>query len=83
MFAVTHARWCNDHQLIEDNDGSVQGFCQSEVYTGHVSVVLLVDEDTGGPRIDVYSDNTETTPADARALAAELLRVAAIVEGAT
>ncbi len=80
MTAVTHRSWCNSH--IDDEDGP--GLCSRESEPAP-TFGIDVTEDEGGLALDLWhpmrpgQERRSFTAAEARAIAAELLRAAELV----
>lgn len=80
-FGVVCQPWCKDHVLDEDEtDGSVTDYRKAEVDVAGVTLTLLVEDD--GTHLQVWNgcDYTDVTPDESRAVAAELVRVADLME---
>ncbi len=81
MSTVTHRAWCNSH--VDDEDGL--GLCSRESEPVE-SFGIDVTEDDHGLALDLWhpmrpgQNRRPFTPAEARAIAVELVRAAELVE---
>ncbi len=83
MSTVTHASWCTDH-IHGDADPRTYldewDECESKVLNAHGVEVTVENGNDHGVVVDLYAKDANLTPAQAREVAAAILKAADIVE---
>ena len=77
--ALQHRPWCDDHAAADPHAATDTGFCSRTVDVGGVGVELA-DEPDGTVILLWPGTDHRVTPAQARQVAAELIRAAETVE---
>ena len=77
--ALQHRPWCTDHATADPHEPGSTGFCSRTVDVGQVGIELA-DEPEGTVILLWPGTDRRVTPAQARQIAAELVRAAETVE---